>query len=154
MLIYFTCSGNDFVTNRIRDISECQVSLIAWISNATNLCPHEPFIVDLAWSHIFLNNMQCLWWSAGLFMQSQQCYRHLLTRYLIFKNVLIVYGIILESTDVTWCSVFIQSTSIVGYSPLYTIQRENFESFYLRKFWKSPAIFENIFSKWLSYNES
>ena len=38
---------------------------------------------------------------AGLSMQSQQCYRHLLTRYLIFENVLIVYRIILESTDVT-----------------------------------------------------
>ena len=27
--------------------------------------------------------------------------RHLLTSYLIFENVLIVYGIILESTDAT-----------------------------------------------------
>ena len=34
-------------------------------------------------------------------MQGQQRYRHLLTRYLIFENVLIVYGIILESTGVT-----------------------------------------------------
>ena len=34
-------------------------------------------------------------------MQGQQCYHHLLTRYLMFENVLIVYGIILESTDVT-----------------------------------------------------
>ena len=34
-------------------------------------------------------------------LRSQQCYCHLLTRYLIFKNVLIVYGIILECTDVT-----------------------------------------------------
>ena len=33
----------------------------------------------------------------GCSMQGQQCYCHLLTRYLIFKNVLIVYGIILES---------------------------------------------------------
>ena len=30
-----------------------------------------------------------------------QGYRHLLTRYFIFENVLIVYGIILESTGVT-----------------------------------------------------
>ena len=35
-------------------------------------------------------------------MQSQQCYHHLLTRYLIFENVLIVYGIILEFTDVSY----------------------------------------------------
>ena len=37
----------------------------------------------------------------GCSMQGQQCYRHLLTRYLIFENVLIVYGNILESTGVT-----------------------------------------------------
>ena len=37
----------------------------------------------------------------GCPMLGQQCYRHLLTRYLIFENVLIVYGIILESTGVT-----------------------------------------------------
>ena len=34
-------------------------------------------------------------------MQGQQRYRHLLTGYLIFEIVLIVYGIILESTGVT-----------------------------------------------------
>ena len=30
----------------------------------------------------------------GCLRKGQQCYRHLLTRYLIFENVLIVYGII------------------------------------------------------------
>ena len=39
-------------------------------------------------------------------MQGQQCYHYLLTTYLIFENVLIVYGIIPESTGVTCCSVF------------------------------------------------
>ena len=34
-------------------------------------------------------------------LRSQQCYRHLLTSYLIFENVLIVYGIILECMDIT-----------------------------------------------------
>ena len=33
-------------------------------------------------------------------MQGLQCYRHIFTRYLIFKNVS-VYGILLESTSVT-----------------------------------------------------
>ena len=37
----------------------------------------------------------------GCPVQGQQCYCHLLTRYLIFENVLIVYGIILESMGVT-----------------------------------------------------
>ena len=55
----------------------------------------------------------------GCPMQGQQCYRHLLTRYLIFENVLIFYGNILESTGVTWCSVFIQVALTVAYSPPY-----------------------------------
>ena len=55
-------------------------------------------------------------------MQSQQCYRHLLTRYLIFENVLIVY---VECTDVTCRSVF-----YIGYigscilSSLYKINKK------------------------------
>ena len=52
-------------------------------------------------------------------MQGQQCYRHVLTRYLIFEIVLIVYRIVLESMGVTWCSVFIQGILTVGYSPPY-----------------------------------
>lgn len=37
----------------------------------------------------------------GCPVQGQQCYHHQKTRYLIFENVLIVYGIILESMGVT-----------------------------------------------------
>ena len=55
----------------------------------------------------------------GCSMQGQQRYRHLLTGYLIFETVLIVYGIILESTGVTWRSVFVQGIVRVGYSPPY-----------------------------------
>ena len=90
---------------------------------ATSWCLHTFLVVyltlDLASSCVFFNNTQCLWWSTGCPMQGQQCCRHRLTGYLVFENVLIVYGIILESTDVTWCSVFIQGKLTVGYSPPY-----------------------------------
>ena len=55
----------------------------------------------------------------GCLMQGQQCYCHLLTRYLFFENVLTVYRIMLESTGVTLCSVFTQGILIVRYSPPY-----------------------------------
>ena len=138
-----TCSGNDLVFNRISDNSEYQGVSACLNSNLMDLCSREPFCVDLAYSRIYLNNAQCLWWSAGLFMQPQLCYRHLLTRYLIFETVLIVYGILLESTDVTWCSVFVQGIVRVGYSPP-CIYYELLVIPYIY-LWKVLVIFEKVY---------
>ena len=117
----FTCSENDFVANRI---AKFVVSLIAWISCVKSWCLHTLLMVHLASSHddgsvssLLVINHSAYSETQGCSMQGQQCYRHLLTSYLIFETVLIVYGIILKSTGVTWRSVFVQGIVRVGYSP-------------------------------------
>ena len=54
---------------------------------------------------------------SGCLMQGQQRYRHLLTGYLILETVLIVYGIIQESTGVTWRSEYRNSESWIATLP-------------------------------------
>ena len=79
-------------------------------SRATSWCLHALLVVHLtqgSYSRSCFNSVPSLITCSaygeaqGCPMQGQQCYCHLLTRYLIFENLLIVYGNILESMGVT-----------------------------------------------------
>ena len=81
--------------------------------------PHGPSCF-IAWRRVSsLISRSAYSEAQGCLMQGQQRYRHLLTGYLIFRTVLIVYGIILESMGGTWRSVFVHGIVRVGYSPPY-----------------------------------